>query len=293
MEYILEFWGALKSLVRTFGISDAFDVLVVSFLIYNFIKLIRETRAEQLVKGILVFVFAYVLSYQLQFRMLSTILNNFFQFGVIAILVVFQPELRRALEHVGRSKIGGYWRLNSILQYGSDGEDNIKNVICVVVKSCDFLQKSRTGALIVFERATGLGDVISTGTVIKAQATFEIISNIFYNKAPLHDGAVIIKDGLVYAGGCILPLTKNKDISTAFGTRHRAAMGISENSDAIAVAVSEETGNISIAVDGVLQPINSAETLHKKLDGFLLQDSKSGFMGYRNIVTTFKKVAKK
>ena len=293
MEYIYSIWSSMVSLVRTFTIADLFDVIIVSFLIYEFIKLIRETRAEQLVKGILIFSLAYVLSYQLHFKMLSTILSNFFQFGVMALLIVFQPELRRALEHIGRSQIGGYWSFGNILGEGDDYDKGIVKVVDVVCQSFRSFQLSRTGALIVFERKTKLGDIVSTGTVIKAKASVEIISNIFYNKAPLHDGAMVVKDNLIYAGGCILPLTKNENLSNDLGTRHRAAVGISENSDAIAVVVSEETGSISIAINGVLRKVNSIDTLKKKLISLLVQDTKNSNSAYKNIITSFKKVARK
>lgn len=293
MEYIYYIWSSMVSLIRTFTIADLFDVIIVSFLIYEFIKLIRETRAEQLVKGILIFSLAYVLSYQLHFKMLSTILSNFFQFGVMALLVVFQPELRRALEHIGRSQIGNYWNFGNILGESDDDDKKIIKIVDAVCQAFSSFQISRTGALIVFERKTKLGDIVSTGTIIKAEASVEIVSNIFYNKAPLHDGAMVVKDGLIYAGGCILPLTKNENLSNDLGTRHRAAVGISENSDAVAIVVSEETGSISIAINGVLRRINSIETLKKKLISLLVQDSKNSSSTYKNIITSFKKVARK
>ncbi len=293
MEYIYYIWNSMVSLVRTFTIADLFDVIIVSFLIYEFIKLIRETRAEQLVKGILIFSLAYVLSYQLHFKMLSTILSNFFQFGVMALLIVFQPELRRALEHIGRSRIGNYWNFGNILGESDEYDKKVIKVVDIVCQVFSSFQVSRTGALIVFERKTKLGDIISTGTIIKAEASSEIISNIFYNKAPLHDGAMVIKDCLVYAGGCILPLTKNENLSNDLGTRHRAAVGISENSDAVAIVVSEETGSISIAINGVLRRINNIDTLKKRLVSLLIQDSKNNGSAYKNIITSFKKVARK
>jgi diadenylate cyclase len=292
MEYIYNIWSSAISLIKTFTTADFFDVIVVSFLIYEFIKLIRETRSGQLVKGILIFSLAYVLSYQLHLKMLSTILSNFFQFGVMALLVVFQPELRKTLEHIGRTRIGNYLNFNNAFWESDDAKEIIKAVDAVCQAFSSF-QLSRTGALVVFERKTKLGDIASTGTIIKAEASVEIISNIFYNKAPLHDGAMVVKDGLVYAAGCILPLTKNENLSNDLGTRHRAAVGISENSDAIAIVASEETGLISVAINGVLRRINSIDTLKKKLISLLVQDSKNSSSTYKNIITSFKKVARK
>ena len=210
MEFSISVWKSFIGLMKTFTIVDFIDVIIVACLIYGFIKLIRETRAEQLVKGLLILVFAYVLSYQLNFRMLSTILNNFYQFGVLALIVVFQPELRRALEHIGRSQLGDYWSINNILNGSSSYSEKMKRVINTVSEVCGIFSKSKVGALIVFERKTKLGDIIDTGTLIKGVPSMELIGNIFFNKAPLHDGAMIIKDGIIYAGGCILPLSKNK-----------------------------------------------------------------------------------
>ncbi|MDR1627431.1 MAG: diadenylate cyclase CdaA [Oscillospiraceae bacterium] len=293
MEYIYNIWSSIVSLIKTFTVADFFDVIIVSFLIYEFIKLIRETRAVQLVKGILIFSLVYVLSYQLHFRMLSTILSNVFQFGVMVLLLVFQPELRRALEHMGRSRIGNYWNFGDNLWENDNDDKKIIKAVDAVCRAFSSFQVSRTGALIVFERKTKLGDIVSTGTITKAEVSAEIISNIFYNKAPLHDGAMVVKDGLVYAAGCILPLTKNENLSNDLGTRHRAAVGISENSDAIAIVASEETGLISVAINGVLRRINSIDTLKKKLISLLVPEPKNSSYTYKSIITSFKKVARK
>ncbi len=289
MEFSISVWKSFIGLMKTFTIVDFIDVIIVACLIYGFIKLIRETRAEQLVKGLLILVFAYVLSYQLNFRMLSTILNNFYQFGVLALIVVFQPELRRALEHIGRSQLGDYWSINNILNGSSSYSEKMKKVINTVSEVCGIFSKSKVGALIVFERKTKLGDIIDTGTLIKGVPSMELIGNIFFNKAPLHDGAMIIKDGIIYAGGCILPLSKNERISTDMGTRHRAAIGISENSDAVAVVVSEETGGISVALNGVLTKNHSKDTLKAELEALLIQGNRDLPSSVKNIVSSLKK----
>lgn len=262
------------SLMNTFGIADLLDVSVVAFIIYSLIKIVRETRAEQLVKGIVILVIGYFLSYQFNLKMLSTILDSVFQFGVIALIVVFQPELRRALEQIGRSKLGDYWSFPA-----KDSEEYIKaqkDAIKAVSDAADGFKRSKTGALMVFERKTKLGDIIDTGTIIDAKPSVAILGNIFYNKAPLHDGAMILRDGMVYAAGCILPLTRNENVSIDLGTRHRAAMGMSENSDAVVVVVSEETGSISIAINGVLKRNYNRETLERELRDLILPENIEG-----------------
>ena len=264
-----------KSLIRTFRISDILDIAIVSFLIYHLIKFIRESRSGQLVKGIIVILIAYFLAIQFNFRMLSTILNNFFQFSIFGLLIVFQPELRRVLEQLGRSNV---LKDRKLLQYivkeDMSDIDAQRNLIKVISNAVSELSNDKTGALIVLERKTKLGDIIDTGTIIKSQPSVALICNIFFNKAPLHDGALIVRQGTLYAGGCILPLTKHNDLSKNLGTRHRAAVGISENSDAAAIVVSEETGNISIALNGVLKTYKDINLFEKDLNHLLINNSK-------------------
>lgn len=260
------------ALMVTFKVTDVLDIVVVSFIIYNLIKIVRETRAEQLVKGILILLLAFAASSIFNLKMLYSLFTSFFQFSVLAILIVFQPELRRALEQIGRSKIGKYW--NNLSQSNGIEEEKIKQIkrgIKCVVEAASNFQKSKTGALIVFERETKLGDIIDTGTIVDAEPSVPMIGNIFFNKAPLHDGAVVIRDGKIYAAGCILPLTKNNStVSVDLGTRHRAALGISENSDAVIVVVSEETGTISMALNGVITRNYTRETLNVALEEQLI-----------------------
>lgn len=272
MDFITNTWSSFISLMKTFSVSDFFDIAITSFIIYSFIKLIRETRASQLVKGILVLAVAYFLSSQLKFVMLSNLLNKFFEFAVITILVVFQPELRRALEQIGRSKIGNHFGYRSYYKNSFSDIQGTKSCINAIVDAVSALQKTKTGALIVFERETKLRDIIDTGTIINAVPSISMIGNIFFNKAPLHDGAVIVRDDVIYAAGCVLPLTKNKSVSMDLGTRHRAALGISEISDAVAIVVSEETGIISIAINGVITRNYTKEHLKNKLDDIFFSD---------------------
>ncbi len=250
------------NLFKTFSISDFLDIVIVTFLIYGFIKLVRETRAEQLVKGILILFAVWALSTQLNLKMLKTLLDNFFEFSVLAILVLFQPEIRKALEQIGRTKLKSYWN-----ELGIQTDNNklvrerIESCIDSVSDAASALSKTRTGALIVFERKTKLGEIVDTGTIVNASVSADLIGNIFYNKAPLHDGAMIIREGMILAAGCILPLTKNDTLSSDLGTRHRAALGMSEVSDAVVLVVSEETGTISICVNSVMKRNYSRETL--------------------------------
>lgn len=257
------------SLMKTFRVSDFLDITITALIIYNCIKLIKKNRAIQLVKGILVLVVSSFIASQLKFVMLGNILNKFFEFAVITVVIVFQPELRNALEQIGRSKLSTKFG-NRIYRVDETTIQEQKNCINEIVDAAVTLSLNKTGALIIFERETKLGDIIDTGTTIKAIASVPIIGNIFFNKSPLHDGAMIIKENKVFAAGCILPLTKNKNIMDHIGTRHRAALGISEISDALAVIVSEETGNISVALAGILTRNYTKEHLKNKLDDELL-----------------------
>jgi len=277
--------SALKSLLRTISIQDVLDIGIVAFLIYHLIKIIRESRAGQLVKGIIIILCGYFLACWLNFRMLGMILSNFFQFSVFGLLIVFQPELRRVLEQIGRSKIFGYWPLANISGVEEAYSKTCKKVVNITADSVVSLSEERMGALIVFERKTKLGEVINTGTIIKAAPSVPMICNVFYTKAPLHDGALIIKEGLLYAGGCILPLTKSSHISRDLGTRHRAAMGISENSDAVVVVVSEETGRISIAVNGILKSYVDMEMFRVELEEILIDRPEN--TGHQNVLSPF------
>ncbi len=271
MDRIIAVWNMFLQLIRQFRPSDALDILLVSFIIYSAIKLIRETRAGQLVKGIIILLIIWGISYLLRMYMTETILAYFFQYSLIVLLIVFQPEVRRALEQLGRSGIG---KKDWLIGGSDEALRRRKRAINAVVEAAAQMSKQKTGALMVFERETKLGDIIDTGTVIDALPSPPIICNIFFNKAPLHDGAMILRDGMVYAAGCILPLTKSDNVSLELGTRHRAAIGMSENSDAVVVVVSEETGQISVVVNGVITRNYTRETLRSALEQYLLADGR-------------------
>lgn len=262
------FLQTILNVVKTISPLDILDILLVAYLIYKGIQLIRETRAEQLIKGILLFIIAYYISIVIGLKAMSYILVNVFQFGVIALVVVFQPELRRVLEHIGRSGVG---RFKFFKFDNSDvDESKIRNEIYAVCEAVQRLQKDRFGALILFERQTRLGEIVKTGTVINADVSADLICNIFYPKAALHDGAMILRDGRVYAAGCFLPLSQNQEISRELGTRHRAALGISESCDVLVVVVSEETGVISLVQNGVIKRNLTIDTLRVALERGLL-----------------------
>lgn len=239
------------------SITDIIDILIVTYVIYKLILLVRGTRAVQLLKGIVVVVFTWAVSIWFDLLTLQWMMNQMFTFGVLAVIIIFQPELRRALEQLGRGKL--------FTRSSMDEEQEFARRIGEVIKSVNYFAKRKIGALIVFERNTGLNDYIESGVQLKAQITSELIMNIFTPNTPLHDGAVIIQQQLIMGAGCYLPLAENPFISKELGTRHRAAIGISEVSDSIAIVVSEETGKISLAMNGQIVRDISDEALINKL----------------------------
>lgn len=257
MEQVLE-------LFRNISIRDIADMAIVAFVFYKLYMLIRETRAEQLIKGILVLLIATPLSEWLQLHVINWILKNTMTVGFIALLIVFQPELRRALEYIGRTK----FLTKSIVDIE---EEEIKNAVGELVDAVGSLSRQKIGALIVIEREIGLSEVVETGTQIGGRISSGLLINIFIPNTPLHDGAVVIRKSNILAAGCLLPLTDNPNISKALGTRHRAAIGITERSDSMVVIVSEETGVISVAENGKLKRFLDT----KKLSDILLQSYKA------------------
>ena len=247
-----------QNIVLSIGITDVIDILIVAFVVYKVLGFIRETRAEQLIKGLLILVAATFLADAFDLYTISWILNGTLTLGVIALVIVFQPELRRGLEYVGRSKI-----VKS--PFGQFDKEKAKLIVSSFTKAIDEFSKSKTGALIVVERETALSDVAETGTTLNALVSTELLGNIFYEGAPLHDGAVIIRGDRVMAAGCVLPLTQNNQLSSELGTRHRAALGITENSDALVLVVSEETGIISMADNGKLSRFLDIKSVEKIL----------------------------
>lgn len=221
------------------------DIAIITFMFYSFIKLLKETRAVQIIKGIGVILIISKISEWLRLYAINYILQNTLTIGLIAVVIIFQPELRKALEKVGNTK----WLIKKSRQVGFHSERNVD----AIVDAATVMSRKKIGALIVIAGNVSLNDIIETGTTMDASITSELVQNVFFPKAPLHDGAMLIKNERIVAAGCVLPLSANLDISKELGTRHRAAIGISETSDALVVVVSEETGAISIAVEGKLQ----------------------------------------
>lgn len=292
-EAIASWWEWMVSIAMNFQFKDAIDIIIVAFLIYGVVKLVRETRAGQLVKGLFLLVILFIISSYFNLVMVSRVLAYFFQFAFVAILIVFQPEIRKALEQVGRNNVGQSIAAVVTGRDRSYDRAQIRKAINAVVDGVGILQQLKMGALIVFERKTKLGDIIETGTQINCEPSGQIVGNIFFNKAPLHDGAMIIRDGMIHAAGCILPLTKNTSVSAELGTRHRAALGVSEESDAVVVVVSEETGQISVAVNGVLARRFTRDTLRDVLEGYLIPQEEASTVRRKFGVLKSKRTVKK
>ncbi len=250
-------------------VPDIIDILIVAFLLYKLIGLIRRTNSSKVAKGVVMFLLVLWVSDWLNLTVIHFILSKAVEVGLLALVVLFQPEIRRALEKVGSGSILNLLRGNVQVQA-------IETAIAQTVIACRAMSKSKTGALIVFERVNKLDNQINTGTIINSDTTAELLKNIFYNKAPLHDGAVILSEGRIAAAGCVLPLSSNQNLSRDLGMRHRAGIGMSEHSDAVVAIVSEETGAISIAVDGMLKRHLSPETFEKILRNELILEEDLG-----------------
>ena len=269
----MEIFNSILSIIKTIQLRDIVDILAIALLIFGLFKLIQETRAVQLLKGVIMLLIVYFLSSLFGLVMLSSLLRTFFEAAVVVIAIIFQPEIRKALEQMGRNNT--YKKYIKILTKHHKGDEWKKAVEKSIVDAADtavLFSRSKTGALLVFERETMLSDIAATGTIIDAETSVALFGNIFFNKAPLHDGASIIRDGKLFAAGCILPLTSNRNVDINLGTRHRAGLGISEQSDAVVLIVSEETGVISLAVNGILLREFTREELIKKLEQFLIYD---------------------
>ena len=251
--------------LSTMGISDFLDIIIVAYLIYKAIGFVRRTNSNNLAKGLVVFLLALWGSDIFSLTMINFLLRKTAELGLIALLILFQPELRRLLERMGSGFASGRSSSGTVMD----------SAISQTVQACCDMSASKTGALIIFERGVALNSIISTGTVINADTTAELLKNMFFNTAPLHDGAVIIRDGRIAAAGCVLPLTQRTNLSKDLGMRHRAGIGLSEESDAVIIVVSEETGAISAAMDGMLKRHLSGEALDKLLRSELIREEDS------------------
>ncbi|MBR6564621.1 MAG: diadenylate cyclase CdaA [Clostridia bacterium] len=274
-------WNQIVYAISNFRWLDILDILVIAFIIYKAIGFLLETKAGRLVKGIVILFVIYVLATGLELATLQWLLTKVMGSAIIAVVVIFQPELRRILETVGNTKF-------SHNRFFDNDDTAVAESIDKIGKAVGFMSEKKIGALIVFERRNQLGEIINTGTVLDAVASVSFVNNIFFPKSPLHDGALIVREGRLLAAGCILPLTQSENVHSDLGTRHRAAIGMSENSDAVVLVVSEETGIISIAVDGKITRNYNSVTAIAELQRLLLTED--GNKATSNIVTVIKNI---
>lgn len=284
MNIIREAFENVKNYLQLISVADIIDVLIMTFIIYKVLVLIRKTQAARVLKGIALLVVALAIASLAGLNVINFLLSNTLQLGLIAILVLFQPELRRMLETVG-----GSGSLAKIIGKSEENSGDMENVIAQVVSATSTLSQQRIGMLLVFERSIRLDEVVKTGTIVDSAVTSMLIRNIFFPKAALHDGATIIRDGRMLAAGCVLPLTTNNNLSPDLGTRHRAGVGVSEVSDAVVVIVSEETGSVSVAIGGMLKRHLNSDTLAALLRNELIpsEDDDEG-KGVKKVIKRIK-----
>lgn len=278
-------WNQIVYAISNIRVFDIVDILLVALILYKAMEFLRETRSGQLVKGIAVLIIVYLLANWFKLAVMRWLLSAVVDSIIIALAIIFQPEIRRILERVGQANFGKAKILD-------DETQRLSDCIDAVCKAAGLMQENKIGALIVFERKTQLGEIIDTGTIIDAVSSVSMVNNVFYPKSPLHDGALIIRNGRLYAAGCILPLTQTKGFSSHLGTRHRAAIGMTENSDATVVVVSEETGNISVVYDGEMTRNYNAVSLCTELkrqliDSELEERDNIAISAFKNLIPKF------
>lgn len=262
----MEALNYVMQIIRAATITDVIDILIVAYVIYRLFKFVKNTSAGKLIKGFILLLVIMQVSDWLNLHVVNYILTYLMKNGILAVIIIFQPEIRRALEQVGKSKIASFLNINN-------APNVTERAILQTIESCTSMSWTKTGALIVFERMDKLDEIIRSGTIIDAEVSSELVKNVFYPKAPLHDGAMIIRSGRVYAAGCVLPLSAKQTLSKELGTRHRAGVGMSEVSDSVIVIVSEETGAISVAINGLLKRNLSPDMLERILRYELLADN--------------------
>ena len=265
MEKVLAFLESIGNYLLLIRVSDVLDIVIIAFLVYNLLRMVKSTRAENILKGVVAFLLVLWMVDILQLNTIAYIMKNLVQVGILAIIILFQPEIRQILEKVGSRNIKLLRVFNDPKQ-----QSELETAIDQTVIACSEMSQSKTGVLIVFERDIHLDDMVRSGTTLDAAVSSELLKNIFFVKAPMHDGAVIIRHGRILGAGCMLPLSKNVNLSRDLGMRHRAGIGMSENSDAVVVIVSEETGSISVAIGGMLKRHLKPETLSKLLQNELM-----------------------
>lgn len=264
----MEALESIQRILQMIRIGDVVDVAIMSYVIYRCMKLLKDSSAMRLAKGILIIFIIQQVASICNLNTIQFVLNNAFASGIIVLAVIFQPELRRMLEQLGKGQ------MRKLLTGAEIDVAAMDQCITQTVTACESMSWTRTGVLMVFERQERLSEIIKTGTTIDAEPSAELLKNIFFKNSPLHDGALIVRDGRLHAAGCVLPLSANQNLSRELGTRHRAAVGMSEASDAVVVIVSEETGSISVAIGGMLKRHLSPETLRKILTAELMPEEK-------------------
>ena len=263
-EILNDIWGLLQSLGQTLRVWDIVDILIIAFIIYRILTFMRRTSASSVIKGIVVLLVIALFSNLLYMNVVTYLLNQILQMGILVLIVLFQPELRKLFEQIGSSRFNLLFRKRARFE-------NAESVLKSVISASIAMAKSKTGAIIVFEREVGLNDFAVTGTKLDADISSELVQSIFYHNSPLHDGAVLIREGRILAAACMLPLSNNINLGRDLGMRHRAGLGISERSDSVVVIVSEQTGTISVAVDGMLKRHLTNDTFEKLLRNQLFQ----------------------
>jgi diadenylate cyclase len=290
-DYICDILEILISVIKSISMIDIIDIVLLTFLVYYLLKIIRETRAGQLLKGLVWLIIIFLICNTVGLKSLTFILSKTLDAGLIAVLIMFQPELRRALEKFGSADVSKLNPLAFMNEQVDTPVERWKYAIDMICKSCEELSASTTGALFVLERTTKLDVQIKTGTIMNATPSKELFGNIFYPKTPLHDGAVIMRDGMILAAACFLPKPEREEfIDKKLGSRHRAAIGMSENSDAIIVVVSEETGTISVAENGIIQRDFNKDTLKEYLTSKMLPEpeTESSKFNKHSLIPKFK-----
>lgn len=265
MDKVLSLMEDIGRYLTLLKFSDILDMAIIIFLIYKLLSLVKSTRAENILKGVGIFLLAVVLARALELRAVSYVLSHVMEWGILALIILFQPEIRQILEKLGSKNL----RFMRVFRPEAEITE-LEKAIEQTVTACSELSRTKTGVLMVFERNINLDDIVRTGTELDCAVVSELVKNIFFVKAPMHDGAVIVRHGRIIGGGCMLPLSKNVNLSRDLGMRHRAGIGMSENSDAVVVIVSEETGSISVAIGGMLKRHLMPETLTKLLRNELM-----------------------
>ncbi|MCD8211444.1 MAG: diadenylate cyclase CdaA [Oscillospiraceae bacterium] len=292
MDWFSSAWQVIRSYIDLIRITDILDMAIIAYVIYRLLLVLRRSRSGQVLRAIIIIIVALAVSSFLNLHVITFVLSRAVEIGLLALVIIFQPELRRFLEGIGS---GGIRRLFS----REHSPEVLENAISQTVEAYTNFSKEKVGALMVFERKVLLDDIIKTGSPLDAAVSADLLSNLFWNKAPLHDGAVIVRKGRIVAAGCVLPLSSNMNLSKELGTRHRAGVGVSENSDAVVAIVSEETGSISVAINGSLQRHLTPETLEQILRRELLTDEEETSKGrtywerFRDFVTGRTKKLKK